>query len=269
MPEHELWVTKLVNWALAKPAVALLVALGYHPNPKAPIPNYFAMELLLFLLVALIFFYLRKRLSVERPGALQQFMEMLFTNPFRLGVKDMIDDFIGHGGERYIPMLGSIGIFILFANLISLVPTLTSPTAEYPVPLGCALLVFLYYNFCGLRKNGPVRYGRHFAGPIPALGFLIVPIEIFSHLARMLSLTARLWANMLASETIYALMLAMSVALTVFMEKLSPVGYVSLVIPFFGPVIFLALHIFESFLQAFVFTILPVIYVAGAVVEQH
>ena len=143
------------------------------------------------------------------------------------------------------------------------------PPPGAPVPRGFALLVFLYYNFCGLRKNGPVPYGRHFAGPIPALGFLIVPIEIFSHLARMLSLTARLWANMLASETIYALMLAMSVALTVFMEKLSPVGYVSLVIPFFGPVIFLALHIFESFLQAYVFMILPALYIGLAIQEEH
>jgi F-type H+-transporting ATPase subunit a len=267
--EHELWVTKLVNLVLGKPAAALLLALGFHPNPEAPIPNHIAMELLIFLLAALFFFWLRSRLSVDRPGGAQQFMEILLTNPFRLGVKDMIDDFIGHGGEKYIPMLGSIGIFILFSNLVSLVPTLDSPTAQYSVPLGCALLVFVYYNWSGLRKNGPLRYGKQFLGPIPALGPLMVPIEIFSHVARMISLTARLWANMLASETIYGLILGLTVALSLFIEKLNPVGYVSVVIPFFGPVIFMGLHIFVAFVQAFVFTILPVIYVAGAVAEQH
>jgi F-type H+-transporting ATPase subunit a len=267
--EHELWVTKLVNLVLGKPAAALLLALGFHPNSEAPIPNHIAMEIFIFVLAALFFFWLRSRLSVDRPGGAQQFMEILLTNPYRLGVKDMIDDFIGHGGEKYIPMLGSIGIFILFSNLISLVPTLDSPTAQYSVPLGCSLLVFLYYNWTGLRKNGPLRYGKQFLGPIPALGPLMVPIEMFSHIARMISLTARLWANMLASETIYGLILGLTVALSLFIEKMNPVGYVSVVIPFFGPVIFMGLHIFVAFVQAFVFTILPVIYVAGAVAEQH
>jgi F-type H+-transporting ATPase subunit a len=270
MPEEaELWVTKLVNLVLAKPATVLLLALGFHPNPAEPIPNHIAMELFVFLLLAIFFFWLRARLSVERPGAVQQFMEILITNPYRLGVRDMIDDFIGHGGERYLAMLGSIGLFILFMNLISLVPTLSSPTAQYSVPLGCAVLVFLYYNWCGLRSKGPLRYGKHFAGPIPALAPLMVPVEMFSHVARLISLTARLWANMLASEVIYSLILGLTVGLSIFLEKLSPVGYVATLAPFFLPVIFMALHIFVAFVQAFVFTILPIIYVSGAVVEQH
>jgi F-type H+-transporting ATPase subunit a len=269
MVQEQNWVAHLVNLVLGKPAAALLLALGLHPNPEAPIPTHIAMEIFIFLLAAIFFLWLRSRLSVERPGSIQQFMEILLTNPFRLGVKDMIDDFIGHGGEKYIPMLGSIGIFILFSNLVSLIPTLDSPTAQYSVPLGCALLVFLYYNWCGLRKNGPLRYSKQFLGPIPALGPLMVPIELFSHIARMISLTARLWANMLASETIYGLILGLTVGLSIFIEKMNPVGYVSVVIPFFGPVIFMALHIFVAFVQAFVFTILPVIYVAGAVAEQH
>jgi F-type H+-transporting ATPase subunit a len=291
MVEEINWVTRLVNLVLGKPAAALLLALGLHPNPKAPIPTHIAMEIFIFLLAAIFFLWLRARLSVDRPGGIQQFMEILLTNPFRLGVKDMIDDFIGHGGERYIPMLGSIGIFILFSNLISLIPTLESPTASYSVPCGCAILAFLYYNYCGFRKHGGGKYGKHFLGPLPMMmsamgglggwvkwvafpiitvvGVLMPAVEFFSHIARMISLTARLWANMLASETIYALILGMTVGLSIFLEKLNPVGYVSVVIPFFGPVIFMALHIFVAFVQAFVFTILPVIYVAGAVAEQH
>ncbi len=265
----ELWVTKYVNLLLGKPAALLLAALGFHPDPHAPIPNHVAMEFFVFALAAILFLWLRPRLSVDRPGATQQFMEVLFTNPFRLGLRDMVDDFLGHGGEQYLPMLGSIGMFILFANLIGMVPTLESPTAQYTVPLGCAFLVFVYYNWCGLRKNGPLRYAFQFAGPIPALAPLMVPLEIFSHLARMLSLTVRLWANMMASETIYGVILALTIALSVFLEKMSVIGYLSTVVPLLVPVIFMALHIFVAFIQAFVFTILPVIYVSGAVAHQH
>lgn len=291
MEEHLNWVGKLVNLALGKPAAALLVALGLHPDPRSPIPNHIAMELFVFLLAALFFLWLRANLSVERPGGAQQFMEILITNPYRLGVKDMVDDFIGHGGEKYIPMLGSIGIFILFCNLISLVPTLDSPTAQYTVPTGCAILAFVYYNYCGFRKQGGTKYGKHFLGPLPLMvqavrdlegwvkivafpvvavvGVLMPFVELFSHLARMLSLTARLWANMLASETIYGLILGLTIVLSVAAEKLNPAGYTAYLVPFLLPVIFMLLHIFVAFVQAFVFTILPAIYVAGAVVEQH
>jgi F-type H+-transporting ATPase subunit a len=267
--EQELWVTKLLNWALGKPAAAMLVALGFHPNPKAPIPNHIAMEVFVFLIAGIFFLWLRGRLSAERPGAVQQSMEILITNPYRLGVRDMIDDFIGHGGERYMPMLGSIGIFVLIMNLIGLVPTLDSPTAQYTVPMGCALLVFLYYNWCGLRKRGPIRYAKHFAGPMPALSPLMVIVEFFSHIGRLISLTARLYANMLASETTYGLFLGLTIGLAIFLEKLNPAGYIGEIFPFFGPIVFMALHILEAFVQAFVFTILPIIYVQGAVVEQH
>jgi len=267
--EQELWITKWVNLSLGKPAAALLALLGIHANAEAPIPNHIAMEIFVFLLVALFFLWLRSRLSVERPGAAQQFMETLLTNSYRLGLRDMINDFIGHDGERYMAMLGSVGIFILFMNLIGLVPTLDSPTAQYSVPLGCAILVFLYYNWCGLRKNGLLRYGRQFVGPMPALAPLMIVVEIFSHIGRLISLTARLYANMLASETTYALFLGLTVGLSIFIEKMNPAGYVAVVFPFFGPVVFIALHILEAFVQAFVFTILPIIYVQGAVVEQH
>ena len=166
-------------------------------------------------------------------------------------------------------MLGSVGIFVLMMNLIGLVPTLNSPTAQYTVPCGCAILIFLYYNWCGLRKNGLIRYGKTFAGPMPALSPLMVIVEVFSHIGRLISLTARLYANMLASETTYGLFLGLTLALSIFLEKMNPAGYIAVIFPFFGPVVFIALHILEAFVQAFVFTILPIIYVQGAVVQQH
>lgn len=289
--EQELWVTKLVNLALGKPAAALLAALGLHPDPRAPIPNHVAMELFVFLIAAVFLLWLKTRLSVDKPGGVQWAMEFLITNPWRLGVRDMLNDFLGHGGERYMAMLGSIGLFILFSNLISLVPTLESPTAVATVPLGCALFVFVYYHWCGLRKQGAGKYGKQFLGPVPVMVgvlkelpgwvkavagvfmLLVAPVmplvEVFSHCARVLSLTARLWANMLASEAIYTQFLALSLALALFSEKFHFLGYPAWIVPFFLPPIFIGLHIFVAFVQAFVFTILPVIYVGGAVVEHH
>jgi F-type H+-transporting ATPase subunit a len=95
------------------------------------------------------------------------------------------------------------------------------------------------------------------------------PIELISNAARLLSLTVRLWVNMFVSEMLYGLFLGLTLALFVFVEQLNKIGYVLSVVPLFVPIIFIALHIFVAVLQAFVFTILPVIYVAGAVAEEH
>ena len=196
-------------------------------------------------------------------------METLLHNPMSLGVADLLENNIGHGAERYLPMIGSIGLFVLFCNLISLVPGLASPTAEVSVPLGCAIVVFIYYHACGLIKQGPVQYGKHFMGPNLALSPLMVVIEIVSHLARLLSLTVRLWVNMMVSEMLYAIFLGLTLALFLFAGSANAVGYILAPVPLLAPVIFMILHIFVAFVQAFVFTILPVIYLAGAVAEGH
>ena len=175
---------------------------------------------------------------------------------------------VGHGAERYLPMIGSIGFFVLFSNLISVVPGLASPTAEVSVPLGCAIIVFLYYHACGFLKHGPVRYGKHFMGPNVFLSPLIFVIEMFSHAARLLSLTVRLWVNMLVSEMLYGIVLGLLLALLLFAGHANPVGYALAPVPIVASV-FILLHIFVAFVQAFVFTILPVIYLAGAVAEGH
>jgi len=227
------------------------------------------MELLVFALAVVFFLWLRARLSVERPGATQQVMELLLRNPMSLGVADLLENNIGHGAMQYLPMIGSIGIFVLFSNLISVVPGLASPTAEVSVPLGCALLVFLYYHWSGLKKHGPLHYGKHFMGPNIYLSPLMVVVESVSHMARLLSLTVRLWVNMMVSEMLYGIFLGLTLALLVFVGKLSAFGYILAPLPLLAPVIFIVLHIFVAFVQAFVFTILPVIYLTGAVGESH
>ncbi len=99
MEESILGITKLVNAAFGKAALALLSALHIQPsNPQYPIPNHIAMELLVFALAAVFFLWLRARLSVERPGATQQVMELLLRNPMSLGVADLLENNIGHGG---------------------------------------------------------------------------------------------------------------------------------------------------------------------------
>jgi F-type H+-transporting ATPase subunit a len=270
MEESVLGITKLVNWLLGKPALALLAALHIRPsNAEYPIPNHIAMELLVFAVAIMFFLWLKTRLSVERPGGTQQCMEALLHNSMSLGVADLLDNNIGHGAEQYLPMIGSIGLFILFCNLISVVPGLASPTAQVSVPLGCAIVVFVYYHWRGLAKHGPVHYGKHFLGPSLPLSPLMVVVEAFSHLARLLSLTVRLWVNMMVSELLYVIFLGLTLSLLVFAGHASPAGYVLAPVPLLAPVIFIILHIFVAFVQAFVFTILPVIYLSGAVSEGH
>jgi F-type H+-transporting ATPase subunit a len=268
--EHRNWVTVIVNRLLGKPAIALLAALHIQPaNLAYPIPNHVSTEILVFLLSIVFFLWLKGRISVDRPGATQQSMEMLLRNGMCVGVNDLLEESVGRGWEKYVAMIGSIGIFVLFCNLISLIPTLDAPTAVVSVPLGCAIVVFLYYNWCGIAKQGPLGHGKHFLGPVLLMSPLMLPIEIISHSARLLSLTVRLWVNMLVSELLYGIFLGLLLELSLFLSKINVGLRAMFVLPLFLPIIFMALHIFVAVLQAFVFTILPVIYVSGAVAEEH
>jgi F-type H+-transporting ATPase subunit a len=267
--EHVIWVTVVVNRLLGKPAGALLEALHIQPaNPEYPISNAVSMEILVFVVAGVFFLWLKARLSVDRPGATQQVMEMLLTNPMGVGICDLIRDNIPHGGERYLPLIGTIGIFVLWCNLINLIPGLEAPTGTVTVPLGCAVIVFVYYNLMGVIKQGIGGHGKHFLGPIPAMAPLMLPIEIFSHSFRLLSLTVRLWVNMLVSEMLYMIFLGMMLSIYVALAKLSAAGQAAAIFPLVIPLVFILLHIAVGILQAFVFTILPIIYVSGAV-EEH
>ena len=267
--EHVIWVAAIVNKLLGKPAAALLAALHVQPaNPEYPISNSVSMEILVFVVAAIFFLWLKARISVDRPGATQQVMETLITNPMGVGIRDLIHDNIHHGGEQYLPLIGSIGIFILFCNLINVMPTLEAPTATVTVPLGCAVIVFVYYNLVGIAKQGVGGHGKHFLGPIPVMAPLMLPIEIFSHSFRLLSLTVRLWVNMLVSEMLYVIFLGMMLSIYIALAKLSAAGQAAAIFPLLIPLVFIMLHIAVAILQAFVFTILPIIYVAGAV-EEH
>lgn len=268
--EQVLGATKLVNMLLGKPAAALLALLHIQPaNPSYPIPNYLAMELVVLLISVVLFLWLKPRISADRPGATQQVMELLLTNPMGVGIKDLLDDIVGHGVERHLPLFGTIAIFILFSNLLSLVPGFMSPTAEKVVPLGCATVVFLYYNRFGISKHGPAGYAKTLLGPVPAISPIMFLVETVSHFARLLSLTVRLWANMMVSELIYVSFLGLTVGLFAYLGHWNPIGYVSGVVPVLIPLALSGFHIFEAILQAFIFTILSVVYLGLATAEEH
>ena len=244
MPE-QLWITRLLNQAFAGPVDALLQALHIPPQfPQAPISNAVAMQLLVFVILLILFAVVRSRLSVDNPGALQHVIEGVHGF-----INDQSEEIIGHHSSQYTPYLAALGYYILVSNLIGLIPGFESPTGVSPsVPLGCALLSFFYYHAQGFKHAG-VGYLKHFAGPMPLLAPLMVPIELISHLARVLSLTIRLYANMFAGDMV-----------TLVFFSLIPLGV---------PILFLGLHIGVSFLQTYIFVLLVTVYLQGAVATDH
>jgi F-type H+-transporting ATPase subunit a len=273
MEEHVNAITHFVNRIFAPLALYILHALGVQPESyETPIPQYVVMSLVVLVVGTVLALLLRPRLSVERPGAFQQIAEGLLTNRLGFGIKDVLDANVGHGAEKFIAFTGSISVFILLANLLGVIPVFSSPTGGVLpiVPLACASLTFIYFNWQGLRRHGPVGYAKHFAGPIWWLSPLIFPVELISTTARILSLTVRLWANIFASDLIYVIFLGL--VLQPFMwaaEKSAilavPFGVLVAVIP----LAFIGLHIFVSIVQAYIFTILPSIYLGTAVSEEH
>jgi F-type H+-transporting ATPase subunit a len=249
---EQLTFTAFLNHLFGPAVTALLEKLHIHPaHPAAPITNSVAMEILVALLLTLFFISVRLKLSVEQPGALQHTMEGI--NGF---IENLAHEIIGHDSDKFVPYLTVLGLFILSCNLLGLFPGLESPTGVPVVPLGCALLTWFYYHFAGLQANG-FGYVKHFIGPqegMPLmvrilLPVLIFPIEIFSHLARVLSLTVRLFANMFAGEMV-----------TLVFFSLVPLGL---------PIIFEGLHIGVSFIQTYIFVLLACVYLGEAVAHEH
>jgi len=243
MPE-QLWFTKILNHLFAGPVTALLHLLSITPKyPSAPIPNSLAMELLVFFFLLILFLLVRSRLSVESPGGTQHVFEIVEGL-----ILNQSNEIIGHHSEGYTPFLATLAFFILFCNLIGVIPGFESPTAVPIVPLGCALCAFVYYQYQGFKHAG-ISYLKHFAGPMPALAPLMIPIELISHLARVLSLTIRLFANMFAGDMV-----------TLVFFSLVPLGV---------PILFLGLHVGVSLLQTYIFVLLTTVYLQGAVSDEH
>ena len=244
MPET-LAVTRLLNHLLAGPIVALLQAIGVHPaNPAAPISDALALEVVVVFGLIAFFALVRLTLSVEKPNPAQQIAELIHDFTGTNG-----EQIIGHGHERFQAFVTCIFLFVVLNNLLGLIPGIDTPTSFPVVPLGIAVLTFLYYNFHGVREQGVIGYLKHFAGPVWWIAPLLFPIEIISHCARMMSLTIRLYANMFASDLV-----------TLVFFSLFPLAI---------PAVFLGLHAAVSLIQAYVFMLLAMIYLTQAVAHEH
>ena len=240
----QLLFTRLLNDHLAAPVDALLRAFHLQPAyPSAPINDTFAMELLVFFGLLVYFVAVRLTLDVERPAPVQHLAEAIHGF-----VSEQGESIIGHGYERYISFVTVVALFVLLCNLLGLIPGLKSPTADVVVPFGCAILTFLYYNYNGIRTHG-FGYIKQFLGPVWWMSWLMLPLEMISHLARLLSLTVRLYANIFAGDM---------VILAFF--SLIPIGF---------PLVFMGLHVMVAFVQAFLFMALALIYLSLAVGEEH
>ncbi len=271
MEHHVSWLTQIVNHYLGSVALALLSALHIKPSyPDTPIPEHVVMALTVLVVGTLLALVLRSRLSVERPGASQQIAEMLMTNPMGFGINDVLEENAGHHWQKYVPMVGTVALFILLANLFGAFPFFTAPTANVTVPLACAIITFIYFNWQGVKHHGPAGYAKHFAGPVVWLSPLMFPVEIISTTARLLSLTVRLWANIFASDLIYGLFLGLFTGLAVWGgTKSSVLGAVLMVFPALAPIAFIILHVFVSVVQTYVFAILPAVYIGLATADEH
>jgi len=230
MEEHELLVVKWVNDLL---------------GGRFVVPPHVVMETIVVIALILIFAIFRTRYSVESPGRLQQAFEL-----FVEFVNEQLESNVGHDGHKYLGIVGTLAVFLIACNLLGLIPGLMSPTSNVNVPAGCAVVVFLYYQFQGLRKQGLVPYVKHFMGPVWWLAPLMLPIELISHFARPATLTIRLFANIMAEELVIAIFFGL--------------------FPLIVPLPFMAFAIFGGLLQAFIFCTLTMVYLGGAVAtEEH
>ncbi len=216
----------------------------FFPDRGAWIPDAALMTLLLVLIFAVLFPWLARSYSKEKPGGLQSFFEMLVS-----GIRGLVGDVIDHG-EKYVPIIGTFAIFIGVANLFGLFFFLQPPTGSLSTTVALAIISFLYFNYQGIREHGVLRYLKHFTGPLLLIAPLFFVIEVIGTFARVLSLSLRLFMNIFGEHT--------------------TTGVFAQLVPVVVPWPMMALGIFTAALQAYVFALLSAVYVAGAVAyEEH
>jgi F-type H+-transporting ATPase subunit a len=197
-------------------------------------------------MVVLIGLAVAARLTLKKgtaPTGIQNLFESLFS-----GLGDKMEEMMGPEGKHYFPLIASLFLFILVSNLLGLIPGFDSPTANLNTTAALAVVAFSATHFIGVKEHG-ISYFKHFIGPIWWLSWLMLPIEIISHLARPISLSFRLFGNMIAKHKLLLALAALS--------------------PFVPTFPVLALGLFVAFVQAGVFTLLTMLYLAGAIEEAH
>jgi len=202
-----------------------------------PIPTHVVMFLFVVLVAVVILTILRGKLSVESPNKRQQTFEVVAEM-----IRGFLNDLVGPGGMKHFPVVATFAILILLSNLTGMLPDMVAPTANFNVTLALAITSFLYYNYVGIRENGLLGHIKHFAGPVPSFIIMAIlfPIEIISNLARIMSLSVRLFGNIFGEEQL-------STAVSSIMQWVLP----ALLMP---------LGLLTSVLQTFIFMLLSMVY---------
>ena len=247
-------------------------AIEHAPIFRLPgIPDHVTYTWLIMLILAGLTFVASRNLQLV-PRGLQNFLEVVLEQ-----FQQMIDDVMGHDGRRYLPLIATLGLFILMGNLLGLVPGLVGVTGNLNTNAACAIVVFVAYHWIGARKQGLVPYLKHFAGPVPlALKPLMFVIEIISHLARPLSLTLRLFGNIVGGHILLAvifLLMGLDGLIGWALSGSVPgaiIGGIGGIVTIAFTVGFLyPLKILVAFLQAFIFVMLTMLYISGAIEESE
>jgi len=177
------------------------------------------------------------------PGGVQNVMEVVIE-----GFDNLLVETMGPEGRKFFPLIATLGLYILTSNLLGLIPGFESPTANLNTTASMALVVFVMTHVVGIRMHG-VKYVKHFLGPIWWLAPLMLVLELISHFARIISLSVRLFGNIMGEDKVLAV--------------------VVLLVPFLVPLPVFVLMIFTSFIQTIVFMLLAMMYIAGAMAEAH
>jgi F-type H+-transporting ATPase subunit a len=204
-------------------------------------PHVTYMWVVMILLLALAYLATRHLHLVPGPG--QSMMELIIE-----GLLGFMERVMGHHAKQHLPVIGGIALFIITSNLLGIIPGLFSPTVNINITAACAITIFLYYQYIGLRRHG-LAYVKQFTGPVWWLAPLMLPIELISHVIRPFTLALRLFANMRGHEIVLII--------------------ITLLVPVIAPLVIVFQGIFVSFIQGFVFILLSMIYIAGAEEEHH
>ena len=226
--------------------IGAIFGLSHHANPELYKNVIYMTHMLLSAGVAILLVKVAMSNLQMVPKGTQNVMESYIS-----GVLQMGTDVMGkENAIRYLPLVATIGLFVGIANLIGVIPGFEAPTAFLEMPLTLALVVFVYYNFEGIRRQGVVKYFKHFLGPVWWLYWLMFPIEIVSHFSRLVSLSFRLFGNVKGDDMFLMVILMLA--------------------PWVLPMVPFALLTFMALLQAFIFMMLTYVYLGGAVaVEEH
>ncbi len=193
-------------------------------------------------MLALFSFLATRRMNIL-PGGFQNVMEVIVG-----GLENLLVETMGPEGRKFFPLIATLGLYILSSNLLGLIPGFESPTANLNTTVSMAIVVFLMTHIVGIKVHG-IKYVKQFMGPVWWLTPLMMPIEIISHLSRPLSLSVRLFGNIMGEDIVLAVVL--------------------LLVPLLVPLPVFALMIFTSVIQTLVFMLLAMMYIAGAMEEAH